>query len=147
MNTIKQKGASTVEFAMLVPILLLLIFMVSELGTMFYRLNALTKSVQVATRYLSDVSTNSNITLANDNIENLICYGKITVNPDSDIAILPDCTNKLTLDPIPSSANGHVTVSASYPADWMLPNAVVAFLSLSSDPMELRASSVMRFPQ
>ena len=47
MNINKQKGTSTVEFAMMLPILLLLIFMVTELGTMFYRLNAVTKSVQV----------------------------------------------------------------------------------------------------
>jgi len=40
MNLIKQKGTSTVEFAMMLPVLLMLIFMVSELGTMFYRLNA-----------------------------------------------------------------------------------------------------------
>ena len=46
MSIIKQKGSSTVEFAMLVPLLLLLVVMVAEFGIMFYRLNAVTKSVQ-----------------------------------------------------------------------------------------------------
>ena len=63
MSIIKQKGSSTVEFAMLVPLLLLLVVMVSEFGIMFYRLNAVTKSVQDAARYLSDVSVNKKIDL------------------------------------------------------------------------------------
>ncbi|MGZ3994929.1 MAG: TadE/TadG family type IV pilus assembly protein [Methylobacter sp.] len=144
MNIIKQKGTSTVEFAMMLPILLMLIFMVTELGTMFYRLNAVTKSVQVAARYLSDVSINPNIALTNAQIKNLICSGDIG---GAGAQIVPECQTKLVLDPVPSVASGHVTVSASYPADWILVGAVIAFLNLSGDPMELRASSVMRFAQ
>ncbi|MEY3289379.1 MAG: TadE-like protein [Pseudomonadota bacterium] len=36
MRAHKQKGTSTVEFAMILPLLLLLIFTISELGIMFY---------------------------------------------------------------------------------------------------------------
>jgi Flp pilus assembly protein TadG len=144
MNIIKQKGTSTVEFAMMLPILLMLIFMVTELGTMFYRLNAVTKSVQDAARYLSDVSVSQTIALTNAQVKNLICSGDIG---GVDAQIVPECQAKLVLDPPPSSAAGHVTVSARYPADWILVGAVIAFLNLSGDPMELRASSVMRFTQ
>jgi CBS domain containing-hemolysin-like protein len=142
MSINKQKGTSTVEFAMLVPILLMLIFMVTELGTMFYRLNAMTKSVQVAARYLSDISVNPNIALTNAQVKNLICSGTIG---GAGTEIIPECQLKLVLDPPPSAASGHVAVSASYPADWILAGAVIAFLNLSGEPMELRASSVMRF--
>lgn len=144
MSIIKQKGTSTVEFAMMLPVLLMLIFMVSELGTMFYRLNAVTKSVQDAARYLSDVSVNPNIALTNAEVKNLICTGGIG---GSGAQIVPECQDKLVLEPLPSAASGHVTVSARYPADWILVGAVIAFLNLSGEPMELRASSVMRFTQ
>ncbi|MDP1666924.1 MAG: TadE/TadG family type IV pilus assembly protein [Methylobacter sp.] len=144
MNIIKQKGTSTVEFAMILPVLLMLIFMVSELGTMFYRLNAVTKSVQDAARYLSDVSTNPNIALTNAQVKNLICSGDIG---GAGAQIVPECQAKLVLDPLPSAASGHIAVSARYPADWILVGAVIAFLNLSGEPMELRASSVMRFAQ
>lgn len=144
MSIIKQKGTSTVEFAMLVPMLLMLVFMVTELGTMFYRLNAVTKSVQIAARYLSDVSTNPTIALTNAQVKNLVCSGNIG---GADAQIVPDCQAKLTLDPLPSAASGHITVSARYPADWILAGAVIAFLNLSGEPMVLRASSVMRFAQ
>jgi len=144
MSIIKQKGTSTVEFAMLLPVLLMLIFMVTELGTMFYRLNAVTKSVQDAARYLSDISTNPNIALTNAQVKNLVCSGDIGA---AGAQIVPDCQAKLVLEPLPFAASGHITVSARYPADWILTGAVIAFLSLSGEPMELRASSVMRFAQ
>lgn len=142
MNLIKQKGTSTVEFAMLLPVLLMLIFMVTELGTMFYRLNAMTKSIQDAARYLSDVSVNPNIALTDAQVKNLICSGTIG---GTGTEIVPECQDKLVLDPPLSAASGHITVSATYPADWILVGAVIAFLNLSGEPMELRASSVMRF--
>jgi CBS domain containing-hemolysin-like protein len=142
MKIIKQKGTSTVEFAMLLPVLLTLIFMVTELGTMFYRLNAMTKSIQDAARYLSDVSVNPNIALTDAQVKNLICSGTIG---GTGTEIVPECQDKLVLDPPPSAASGHISVSARYPADWILVGAVIAFLNLSGEPMELRASSVMRF--
>lgn len=143
MNIIKQKGTSTVEFAMMVPVLLMLIFMVTELGTMFYRLNTVTKSVQDAARYLSDVTVGQKITLTNAQVKNLVCFGN---TGGTGMPILPDCNNKLVLTP-PVAASGHVTVSANYPADWMLPGAVIAFLKLSGNPLTLTASSIMRFTQ
>lgn len=143
MNIIKQKGSSTVEFAMILPILLLLIFMVSELGTMFYQLNTLTKSVQIAARYLSDVSVNPKIALTNAEVKHLICYGDISGTTGAQI--VSDCNNKLVVSA--TAASDHVTVSANYPADWILPNAVIGFLNLSGQPMTLSASSVMRFAQ
>jgi Flp pilus assembly protein TadG len=146
MNIIKQKGTSTVEFAMLLPVLLMLIFMVTELGTMFYRLNAVTKSVQDVTRYLSDVSANPNIALTNAQIKNLICSGDIG---GAGAQIVPDCQAKLVLDPLPSAASAHITVSAMYSADWMFFGALMPFLEkLYGKPfLELRASSIMRFAQ
>ncbi len=142
MSMIKQKGSSTVEFAMLLPLLLLLVVMVSEFGIMFYRLNAVTKSVQDAARYLSDISVNPNLALTNAQVKNLVCFGNIG---GTGIPIVSDCNNKLVIIATPALA--HVTVSATYPADWVLPGAVIGLLGLSGNPMTLSASSVMRFAQ
>ena len=147
MSMVKQKGASTVEFAMLVPLLLLLVVMVSEFGIMFYRLNAVTKSVQDAARYLSDVSVNPNLALTNDQVKNLVCFGTID---GTGTEIVPECLDKLKLEPLPAVSEGHITVSATYPSSWVLPG-LIGFLIKSGepgdDPLALRTSSVMRFAQ
>ncbi|MDD5322801.1 MAG: TadE/TadG family type IV pilus assembly protein [Methylococcales bacterium] len=149
MSKFKQKGSSTVEFAMLVPLLLLLVVMVSEFGIMFYRLNAVTKSVQDVARYLSDVSVDKKIdsVLTNDQVKNLVCFGTIG---GTGTEIVPQCNDKLTLEPPPAASDDHITVSATYDSDWVLPG-LIGFLvgsgSPGNDPLALKASSVMRFAQ
>ncbi|MEY3788861.1 MAG: hypothetical protein RLZ75_3069 [Pseudomonadota bacterium] len=146
MNIIKQKGSATVEFAMMVPILLILVFMVSALGITFYRLNAVTKSVQVASRYLSDVSPNQTITTSFPiDIKKLICYGNIG---GTGVAILPDCNTKLTVKLTVTST--HITVSATYNSSLILGGILDGLMGLiggstATQFMTLRASSVMRF--
>ena len=140
MSKFKQKGSSTVEFAMMVPLLLLLVFMVSELGIMFYRLNALTKSVQIAARYLSvnDVTP----PLDEATAKNLAVYGNTA---GTGTAIVPGLTT--TQISFPNAGSQHVQVTATYPANWALPGAVIGLLGLSGDPLALKASSVMRLAQ
>jgi hypothetical protein len=155
MSMIKQKGTSTVEFAMVLPLLLLLIVMVSEFGIMFYRLNALTKSVQDAARYLSDVSVNKNFTGANaTSAKNLAVYGN-TAGTGS--AIVPGLT---PANIVPTDLGDHVQVVATYDifSDSFilgLGNSLNGLLSMAtgSAPIDFtgiqfqKASSVMRFAQ
>lgn len=49
-------GAVTVEFALVVPILVMLVFGVTELGRALYQLNTLTKSTLSGARYLARLS-------------------------------------------------------------------------------------------
>lgn len=49
----KQTGVALVEFALVLPLLLLLTFIVTEYGRALYQYNILTKSVRDAARYLS----------------------------------------------------------------------------------------------
>ena len=147
MRKIRQRGTSTVEFAMLLPLLLLLIFTISELGIMFYRLNALTKSVDIAARYLSDVSENkTNSATQLIKAKNLAVYGDIVagtaivtnLTPDNIVVTKPDAQ--------------HVQVAVTYDAHLILGGTLNAFMkliggSVDNDFMTLHATSVMRFSQ
>ena len=147
MNMNKQTGSATVEFALVLPILLLLIVMVAALGIQFYRLNAVTKSVQIAARYLSDVSINNNYTLTNAaNARKLAVYGNIT---SSGAPIVPGFTTEnITV----TDLGDHVRVVATYSSGLPGMASLNAIMNLAtggtvSDVMTLRAASVMRFAQ
>ena len=147
MNTVKQKGSATVEFAMLLPLLLLLVFTVSEFGVMFYRYNALTKSVDIAARYLSGAEEGyPNTPTHETEAKNLAVYGKITAGT----AILPDFTPANIAITNPDAQ--HVQVIATYNANLILGGTLTAFMqyiggSAATDFMTLNAASVMRFAQ
>ncbi|MEI6068792.1 MAG: TadE/TadG family type IV pilus assembly protein [Methylococcaceae bacterium] len=148
MTVSKQKGASTVEFAMMLPLLLLLVVSVSEFGTLFYQLNALNKSVQIAARYLSDVSVNKAYTPAQKtDAQNLAVYGNRagTGTPVMSGFVIANVV-------ITNPDSEHVKVVATYPAYLILGNSLNAFMqmiggSAATDFMTLTAGSVMRFAQ
>jgi len=147
MSKFKQKGSATVEFAMMVPLLLLLVFMVSEFGTLFYRLNAVTKSVQIAARYLSDVAVNNGYTGTDmSNAQNLAVYGNTA---GTGTPVVPDLT---AANIVITDLGDHVRVVATYDSDLILGSTLNAFMqfiggSTATDFMTLGASSVMRFAQ
>ena len=149
MKTLKQKGSSTVEFALLIPLLLLLIVMGSEFGIMFYRLNALTKSVDIAARYLSDVENTSTATT-----KNLAVYGNPT---GSGSAIVPGLTVANIVISNPNAQ--HVQVAVTYDAQLILGGTLDALMNYGKkimpgsvggngiNFMTLKAASVMRYTQ
>lgn len=49
----KQRGVAAIEFAILIPMMLLMVFGITEFGRAFYQYNTLTKSVRDSVRYLS----------------------------------------------------------------------------------------------
>lgn len=68
-----QGGVALVEFALILPFLLLLAFITTEFGRAMYQYNTIAKSVRDAARYLSIQLPNSHITEA----RNLVVYGKL----------------------------------------------------------------------
>jgi Flp pilus assembly protein TadG len=78
----KQNGVALVEFALALPLLLILTFITTEFGRALYQYNILTKSVRDAARYLSteqpwttaDANTAVNITVKT-RAKNLVVYG------------------------------------------------------------------------
>jgi Flp pilus assembly protein TadG len=66
-----QRGTAIVEFALLIPMLLLLTFIVIELGRALMEYNTVAKSVRDAARYLSIQLPGTKFTEA----RNLVVYG------------------------------------------------------------------------
>ena len=81
-----QRGVAIVEFTIVLPILLVLILVVAELGRAFLQFNALTRAVRDSARYVAanaisgqsqtiDVSTSAPIY---SEAQNLVVYGQIS---------------------------------------------------------------------
>ena len=91
MNRSKlHSGTAMVEFALILPLLLLILFCITELGRALYQQNMLTKTVGSATRFLTrayqavdidpvnqDCSQGSQWAAAIQDAENLLIYGDI----------------------------------------------------------------------
>lgn len=66
-----QRGAALVEFALILPLLLILSFVTTELGRALYRYNTTAKVVRDAVRYLSVQQPGTHI----EEARNIIVYG------------------------------------------------------------------------
>jgi hypothetical protein len=77
-----QRGVAITEFALVVPLLLLLALITTEYGRAVYQYNTLTKTVRDAARYLSMQSPGGGISAA----KHLVVYGDPS-NTSSPLAI------------------------------------------------------------
>lgn len=68
-----QTGTALIEFAFVLPLLLVLSLMAAELGRAVYRYNTTAKAVRDAVRYLSVQTPGTHITEA----RNLVLYGRM----------------------------------------------------------------------
>ena len=69
----RQSGTAIVEFALILPLLLLLTMITTEVGRAIYQYNTIVKSLRNTTRYLSLQTPNTKITEA----KNLVVFGNI----------------------------------------------------------------------
>lgn len=69
----KQSGVAIVEFALVLPLLLILTFITTEFGRALYQYNILTKSVRGAARYMSTQTPGD--TTKYPIAKNLVVYG------------------------------------------------------------------------
>ena len=67
----RQRGTAIIEFALVLPLLVLMSILVVELGRAMYQYNALAKSVRDAARYLSMQLPNTQVAEA----KNLVVFG------------------------------------------------------------------------
>jgi Flp pilus assembly protein TadG len=91
----KQRGAALIELALIIPLLLLLTFVTTELGRAVYEYHVLVKAVRDAARYLSVQPPATHVTEA----RNLMIFGK----PDAAPGVDPPLVHNLTLDNVPAA--------------------------------------------
>ena len=109
-----QSGIAVIEFALVLPILMLLMLATAEFGRAFYQYNTLTKSIRDGARYLSDNSLNGAGVIelggsASTAAKNLIVFGNSAGSGD---ALLEGfSTSDITITTIDSK---HLKVSASF---------------------------------
>lgn len=85
-GTLRQRGVAIVEFTIALPILLVLILVVAELGRAFLQYNALTRAVRDSARYVSANALNgatqaidvSQTSAVYSEAQHLVVYGNIT---------------------------------------------------------------------
>ncbi len=124
MDTLKlqtrhgQRGIAMTEFAIVVPILLLLMLAAAEIGRAFYQYNTLTKAVRDGARYLTEHSLQGttgvkiNITAEDQQAaRNLVVYGDIL---GSGQKLLPNDLDKFTVTPLTLNDLPHIEVEAQY---------------------------------
>lgn len=70
----RQTGVALIEFALVLPFLLLLAFITTEYGRALYQYNTLAKSVRDAVRFLSTHDPDTMTAQA----KNLVVYGNVT---------------------------------------------------------------------
>jgi Flp pilus assembly protein TadG len=108
-----QRGLVTVELAIILPLIILIMLATAEFGRAFYQYTTLSKAVEAGARYYASVALDPSVTdtVALPTTENLIVFA----SPDgSGSAILPSFTvsdvTEISLNAVPD----HVRVSAEY---------------------------------
>lgn len=111
----KQRGLAAIEFTMVLPFLLLLIFACAEFGRLMFQYNALNKTVRDASRYLTANAKLGDTDLINIkdavalDVKKLIRYGQ----SNSSTMLLPNLQD----DDISFSVSGDfITITVTY--DW-----------------------------
>jgi Flp pilus assembly protein TadG len=129
-----EQGAELIEFALVLPFILLLCLGTIEFGRAYYNYNILTKGVRDGARYAASNRINSIGTWVTGddivgNTQKLVVYGK--VNPTgSDVKIIPDLLQSqinVVVDRV-TETQQYVTVSAAYPYRplfaWIIPSTL-----------------------
>lgn len=111
-----QRGVAMVEFAIALPLLLLLLLAIGELGRMLYQYNTLLQANRDAVRYLAGKAWNANLgqveidPLLEAKTKNIAVYGVPVPQPGNEV--VPGLT---TADVTVSTLGAeHVQVSISY---------------------------------
>ncbi|MCW8917683.1 MAG: pilus assembly protein [Gammaproteobacteria bacterium] len=169
MNSLKgmpSRGVAMVEFAIVLPLLLMLLFGITELGRALYQQNSLYKAVASGARYLARVNdvlafdTNGNCTTAGPAwpdsgsltaAQNLIIYGNTAVTGTPLIPNL-DASDAVTITvaphPLPKTDGSTVnvcviTINAEAEFSGLFGAIVIPFTTLET--FKIRAETEERY--
>ena len=117
-TTKSERGAELIEFALVLPLIILLCLGTIEFGRAYYTYNILSKAVRDGSRFLSTGLVTSAGTVAPATVtgtKNVVVYGNVA---GTGTKILPDLLTTQVNIPAPAVVTGaeqYVTVSVSYP--------------------------------
>jgi Flp pilus assembly protein TadG len=123
-----QRGIATTEFAIVLPVLLLLLFGVTELGRALVRYNALTKAVQDGARFAAAyalLGTTGNVNVdaqLTTEVRNVVVYGNSAGTGSPVLAGLQPAQIQVV-----DAGGDEVRVQADYPYTPLLGNALPNF--------------------
>lgn len=146
----KQQGLAMVEFVLVLPLLLLLMFASAEIGRALFQYNTLLKAVRDGARYISQnafIGTSTVVdTAAKTEASNLVVYGaigKTACDAHGPCDQLPGlkASDVKTPDPVLKDGNYYVTVSTTYTYKPMLG---ILPLTASAMNIPLKAAVTMR---
>jgi len=142
-----QKGVAMVEFAIALPLLLLLLLAIAEFGRMLYHYNNLLQANRDAVRYLAGKSWNTTLGQVvidsglSATTKNLAVYGVPVAQPGNEV--VPGLsTADVTVDTVGTQ---HVEVSTSYVFQPVIGNGLPALIG-DAIPLNISlvATTVMR---
>jgi Flp pilus assembly protein TadG len=136
----QEKGAELLEFAFVLPLLLLICLGTIEFGRAYYTYNILAKALRDGARYAATSTTTSTGTLDSNAItktKNLVVYGNVA---GSGPKIIPDLqTSQVNVvQNVVTATEQYTTVSAAYPYSPL-------FSLIISSTLTLRPSVKMQF--
>jgi Flp pilus assembly protein TadG len=121
----RERGIAVVEFTILLPVMLLLLMAIGELGRAFLQYNTLTRAVRDGARYVASNALNGSTQVVDldaaliDDATNLVIYGNAL---GTGTPLLPNFASTgsiqvQTHDPaVPGGpGDGNITVTATYP--------------------------------
>ena len=143
-----QKGVAMVEFAIALPLLLLLLLAIAEFGRMLYHYNNLLQANRDAVRYLAGKSWNTTLGQVVIDSElaattkNLAVYGVPVAQPGNEEVVPGLSTDDVTVGTVGTE---HVQVSTSYVFRPVIGNGLPALIG-DAIPLNfpLVATTVMR---
>ena len=148
------KGAAMVEFAILLPLMVVIVFGITELGRAIYQQNTLSKAVASGARYMSrsaqsvasDCSQGANWAASIVNAANLVAYGRQSGLGDPLLPELDAADVSFVLEQRSVTGGGNacvILVTATVPFQAIFGETVVPFLDL--DPITLNATVEERY--
>lgn len=133
----EQRGIAAVEFAITLPLLLLVMLATAEFGRLFCQYGTLTKAVRSAARYVATnaaVGSTNVVSISSQTAtaaQNLATYGNIN---GTGTPLLPGL--KAGSIAVGDAGNGYVSVTASYTYAPMLGS--IPTFGLTASPLSLK---------
>lgn len=145
----RERGVATIELAISIPLLLLLMLSTAEIGRLLFQYNTLAKAVRDGARFAASNASVNNTRLVNLSAQDLTRTINLVVNGNTagtGAALLPGLVPG-NVQVTENDATGFVSVTATYTYVPMM-GATLPTFGLSAQPisfaMNLPATVVMR---